>query len=99
MTDHPSTWGQWWALVWELPQAYSQGSEFWYLVTGGVDPTTGAALETGVRPALARLALVRWPRPVPSPRTTHWCTHPSFEPVKTQFLPTQMPATLFSCAS
>ena len=57
MTDHPSTWGQWWALVWELPQAYSQGSEFWYLVTGGVDPTTGAALETGVRPALARLAI------------------------------------------
>ena len=35
-TDKPYYWGQWWALLRELPQPYSQGSEFWSLLTSGV---------------------------------------------------------------
>ena len=44
------------ALVYQLPQSYSQGSEFWSLL-GGIDPSTGAALGLGVRPQLARHAI------------------------------------------
>ena len=56
-TDKPYYWGQWWALLHELPQPYSQGSEFWSLLTSGVDASTGAALGLGVRPQLARHAI------------------------------------------
>ena len=56
-TDKPSTGGIWWALLHELPQPYSQGSEFWSLLTSGVDESTGAALGLGVRPQLARHAI------------------------------------------
>ena len=56
-TDRPSTWGIWWSLIYELQMPHSQGSEFWNLLTSGIDPNTGAALATGVRPALARLVV------------------------------------------